>query len=171
MSKIVIGFSRPKSRWALIAHLIRLFEGRTPYSHVFISWHSDSIERTMIYEAKGNGVNFTGEQNFKAHNLIVYEYDVEINEKQKKRILQFCVDNSRTHYGYLQLIGIGLVRFVGMLGLKIVNPFTSGNICSEIAAKVLLIVEPSINIPFDIVGPKDVFKIVTKISKKNQNEN
>lgn len=160
MQKIIIGFSRPHSKLAILAHIIRLVEGKTPYSHVYIKWHSDDLQRDLIYEARGNGVNFTNSQLFHHTNLVVDEFELPVNSEQKRDIVRFCVDNARTSYGSMQVIGIGIVKLVAKLGFKIKNPFTSGNVCSEIAARILKILDRPIKEELDNIGPRCVHEIL-----------
>lgn len=158
---ILIGFSRPTAKFDILADLIRLVEGGTPYSHVFIAWKSESLDRLLIYEARGGGVNFTNIRSFYKHNEVVASYSItELSDEVKKDIIRFCVDNARTEYGFLQVLGIGLVRLAAKVGIKIQNPFKGGNICSEIAAKVIQIVDPSIQINLDNVGPKAIYDLL-----------
>jgi hypothetical protein len=166
---ITIGFSRPKSKLAVLAHLIRLFEGRTPYSHVFISWHSSSLNRTLIYEARGDGVNFTNEHSFNKKNKVVATFELEVSPQEKTEILQFCIDNSRTQYGHLQVLGIGIIKIARKIGCKIKNPFTKGNVCSEIAARIISMLGVSITEDLNLVGPRYIYEVLdgqTKIDPK-----
>lgn len=160
MNAIIIGFSKPRSNTAVLAHIIRLVEGKTPYSHVYIKWHSEELNRDLIYEARGGGVNFTNKKTFRGKNIVVKEFKLKITDKQKKEIIQFCIDNARTEYGYLQVLGIGLVRLAAKFGKKIQNPFKGGNICSELAAKVLQILGKKVTEDLDSVGPRYIYEVL-----------
>lgn len=167
MKNIIIGFSRPKSKLAIIAHMIRLFEGKTPYSHVYLKWYSESLNRYLIYEARGNGVNFTNIKSFEEHNVIVYESSLIVNKEEKQDIMQFCIDNARTNYGYSQVLGIGLVKLLKKVGITIKNPFTSGNVCSEIAAKILTMLNIEVKEDLNLIGPRYIFEVLNGPSQNN----
>ncbi len=167
METITIGFSRPRSKLAIMANVIRLFEGCSAYSHVFISWKSVALQRELIYEARGNGVNFTNSLKFNEHNLITKSFDLKITPEIKTKIVQFCIDNARTDYGYLQILGIGIVRGAALLGITVSNPFKGGNICSELAARILVLIDPSISVDLDNTGPKKIYELVEKMSINN----
>jgi hypothetical protein len=163
MATITIGFSRPKSRLAIIAHLIRLCEGGTPYSHVYLKWHSASLDRDLIYEAKGSGINFTSPIYFKDHVEVVHEFNLDISDETKTRIVQYCIDNAREKYGVLQILGIATVRLLRKLGVNIKNPFTAGMVCSELAGAVLNNFIGTDIKDLDLAGPADIYKILEKL--------
>lgn len=164
MESIVIGFSRARSKYAILSRLIRLIDGNVPFSHVFIMWYSDSLKRTMIYEARGNGVNFTNYKSFIEINQVTHVKALPVTKAQKTEVLQFCVDNARTDYGYSQVLGIGLVKLLKLVGISIKNPFTGGNVCSEIALKVLKITNktPAKDLDLDLITPLDIYKLLSK---------
>ena len=61
ISKITIGFSRPKNKvFPIGSWLIRLYM-RSAYSHTYVRFYSESINRTLVYEAVGHGgIRFVG---------------------------------------------------------------------------------------------------------------
>lgn len=59
MEQITIGFSKSKKFLPIGSWLIRAYMG-TPYSHVYLKFYSQSLNRTLIYEAVGGGVRFIG---------------------------------------------------------------------------------------------------------------
>lgn len=160
MNSIFIGFSRPKSKLALLAHIIRFFEGRTPYSHVFIRWNSDKLGRNLIYEAKSSGINFTSPIYFSENVIVVKEFELIISSETKTKILQFCIDNARKKYGVLQIFGIGIVRLIRKLGFKIENPFTTGMVCSELVGKILNEFLGFKIEELDLAGPRDIYEVL-----------
>lgn len=163
MANIVIGFSRPKSKLAIIAHIIRLCEGRTPYSHVYLKWHSESLNRDLIYEAKGSGINFTSPIHFNEHVVVVKEFLIEVSEETKLKIMQYAIDNAREKYGVLQILGIGMVRLLRKLGINVKNPFTAGMVCSELAGVVLNNFVGVKVEELDLAGPADIYKILERL--------
>jgi hypothetical protein len=103
MKKVSIGFSKPKKglKPRVISWLIRVFEGFTPYSHVFIRWENTWLDTDMIYEATGSGVSFTGRNLFEDYAHVVKEYELEISDYAYKELIKYCVDHSGYKYGYL----------------------------------------------------------------------
>lgn len=62
---------------------------------------------------------------------------------------------SKEPYGYLDLIGVGLVNFLRLFGIKTTMPNFKGEICSEFVAN-LCGIKPS------NISPKDLFEILKK---------
>jgi hypothetical protein len=64
-----------------------------------------------------------------------------VTPSEKKKILQWCVDNSGREYGKMQIIGIGLVRlYKAITGKTANNPFANGGrtqVCDEVAARII----------------------------------
>jgi hypothetical protein len=166
MTQLIIGFSKPKSKWAFGAKSIMWFEG-TPYSHVYLKWHSTKYDRDLFYEAKGNGVNFTSPIHFKEAVQIVEEYSLEISDEANIKVMQYAIDNARAKYGYWQLLGIVLVKVGRKLGLTFKNPLTSGTICSELAG-IILEHCLDLEVPDDLemAGPKDINDFIKTVGTK-----
>jgi hypothetical protein len=138
MHKIIIGFSRP-NKWKLFSWLIRT-SYNTDYSHVFIRLHSDTYDRDLVYQASGTTVNFMGMSVFKSHNIILDEFEIDIDEEQKKAMIQFAIDNAGKPYGIKDVIGLGLVRLAELAGKSIKNPFRDSKstyVCSELVSYII----------------------------------
>lgn len=138
MSKIIVGFSRHKG-FAPLSWLIMLCEG-TNFSHAYIKVHSESLDRDLIYQATGSGVHFVGKALFDKTAQVVEEYEIEIPDYNRKKLLQWCVDNAGKPYGHLQLVGIGLIRLAKLFGIRMANPFSNGDqryVCCELVAAAL----------------------------------
>lgn len=135
---ITVGFSRHKG-FAPLSWLIMLCE-RTNFSHAYIRLHSESLDRDLIYQATGAGVNFVGSVMFDQTAQVVEEYKIEISEDARKKLLQWCVDNAGKPYGRMQILGLGLVRLAKLVGIRMKNPFPNGNgayVCCELVAEAL----------------------------------
>lgn len=146
---ITIGFSKHKG-FAPLSWLIMLCEG-TPFSHAYIKVHSASLDRNIIYQATGAGVNFVGEQLFDQSAQVVYEFKIPLEKASHNKLLQWAVDNAGKPYGHMQMVGLGLVRLAKLLGLRIKNPFPNGTgsyVCCELVAAAL----EDVGIP----GPSDL---------------
>lgn len=136
---VTVGFSRASSKVAVLSKLIMLFE-RTNYSHAYIKVRSDSLDRTLIYQATGSGVFFWGEESFLTHSTPVEEYRFSLDDDERRSLLRWCVDNSGKPYGKKQILGFAIQRAFAVLGIKIKNIFADraqSYICCELVAVAL----------------------------------
>jgi hypothetical protein len=87
-------------------------------------------------------------ENFQKHgNIIVKEYILNVSDKQAmKNAMEFWYNVSGNPYGWVQLVGMGLVKFVTFWAnvfncdCKISNPLadnTKTMVCSEFCAHVV----------------------------------
>lgn len=153
--KLVIGFSRPKSGLKPFAHAIMMYQG-TDYSHVYLRFRSDSLERDLIYQASSTMINFMGAILFESEEVVVAEYELEIPEDKKKALMQYLVDNAGKPYAVTQLLGMLLDRSFN-IQIKCLSNGDSEMVCSELVARILsgLNVSESFS-NFDYVLPVDV---------------
>jgi len=154
---ITIGFSKSKKFFPIGSWLIRAYM-RTPYSHVYLKFHSESLDRTLIYEAVGNGVRFVGLKVWETHAVEVDSFDISINTDSYIKLLQYCVDNSGVEYGFMQNLGVVLSNLLG----KKNNIFTSGLNCSEIVAAELEMNGFVFNKENNLILPKDIYKVISE---------
>jgi len=160
MKTLIIGFSIGHT---VVSKAIKVLD-RSRFSHVYIKWHSDSIDRDIIYQASGTMVNFMGVTEFRKHSTPVEEIKLTVTDDQFRRCLQFCIDNAGVPYGLKQLIGMGYVRVLRLFGVKMKNPLRDGRatyVCSELISS-LLADAVDIKVPLDteIAGPNDLYKFL-----------
>lgn len=139
MKNITIGFSKPRSKWTILSWIIRKIE-KVPFSHVYVKFRSDSLDRDIIYQASGTSVNFVGSPRFHESSMTVEEYTFEVSDVIYRSIIQYAIDNAGKPYGKRELIGMGLVRAAALFGKNIKNPFRDGEssyICVELAGVLL----------------------------------
>lgn len=163
MTKLIIGFSKPK-KFKLISWCIRQVE-KTPFSHVYLKFHSDNLDRDIIYQASGMQVNFTGSTMFLDHHKVVMEFQLETSEQENLEILKTCVDKAGIPYGIKQLLGLGLVRVLAFFGKKIKNPFSDKDttyICSELVGFILIKYFNFRIEDLDSTSPKDIYLLLQK---------
>lgn len=158
MKKIIVGFSRPK-KWNILSYLIMKFQ-RTNYSHVYVKFRSESLNRDLIYQASGLQVNFVGSSLFYEHHIVVGEFELEISAEIYKKTLQFSVDKAGSPYSMKQLFNILLYTFTGK---SILKDGRNAYICSELVGEILsdnfkIVIDKDL----DIVTPKDIYKILSK---------
>lgn len=144
--RVIIGFSKARSKLAIASVLIRLVE-KTPYSHIFMQ-----VDDVVVH-ANHVGVSVIYLPTFLEKNVIVSEYNMELAEDQINHVLDTVKPHLGKKYGTTQLIGC-LLSLV--LKLK-KNPFTKGFICSEFIAMILLdLMWVDIKKDINLVTPKDI---------------
>jgi hypothetical protein len=153
MKTVTIGFSRPKNKlFPIGSWLIRMYQGWTPYSHVYLEFYSESINRPLIYEAVGTGTRFVGQKYWQKHAEEVKSYTIEVKKCNYDQLIQYCVDNEGNSYGHLQNIGLFISN---ALGLK-KNIFKSGYNCSEEIGKILILEGYKIDKDLNLLTPRDI---------------
>lgn len=157
MKTITIGFSKSKKKFAIGSLAIRAYY-RTPYSHVYIKFKSEGLQRVLIYEAVGDGLRFIGSKVWESHAEEVASFDLEINKENHISLIQYCIDNAGGEYGFIQNIGIFVCD---ILGTK-VNPFRKGKNCSEVVGEILKLEGYVIDKDINLVTPKDIYKVLSE---------
>jgi hypothetical protein len=163
---LTVGFSRSPR---LLSKIIRWVEG-SEVSHVYIKFRSDFLERDIIYEASGTEVKFVNEFTFLKRSEVIAEFDLSIPVQEYRRAVQYAMDQVGKPYGFLSLIGLGLVKVANKFGYRTKNVFKDGNrayICSELTAEVLetFMTLPT-EIPVEYLTPTDLYKIFLDSFKK-----
>lgn len=161
---VTIGFSRPKNhKFPIGSWLIRLHQ-RTPYSHCYIRFYSESLNRTLVYEAVGTGgVRFIGYKAWSEHAEELLSFTIKAKKCNYITMLQSFVDEAGASYGCLQNVGIFLANVFGWKN----NPWKKGRNCSEIVGLFLKSEGYEINKPLDLLTPKDIESILkTKVAKQ-----
>lgn len=150
---VTIGFSKPKNKVLPIGSwAIRLFM-KTSYSHVYIRFYSESINRTLIYEAVGvGGVRFIGEKLWNTKATEIKSFTLKVKKNNSTTLLQELVDDCGIDYGHLQNLGIFLARIFNWKK----NPWRKGKNCSEIVAKFLKSEGYQLDKAIDLITPKDI---------------
>ena len=161
MKSITIGFSRSRKILPIGSWLIRLYQ-KTSYSHVYIKFYSESLNRALIYEAVGSGVRFIGTRIWEKHAEEVFSYTFKIKECNSITTLQSLVDDAGLDYGFLQNVGIFLADILGWKS----NPWKKGRNCSEVVGKLLKSEGFVVDKPLDLLTPKDIHTILKNQVKK-----
>lgn len=159
IDKVTIGFSKPRNRLLPVGSWAIRFFQQTPYSHTYVRFHSQSIDRTLIYESVGTGgVRFVGYKLWHTHAEEIKAFTLSADKINIINMLQTFVDECGTDYGYLQNIGIALADLFGWKN----NPWRNGKNCSEIVAEFLISEGYSFSKPLDLITPKDIYNILSK---------
>ena len=158
MKTITIGFSKPKNKFfPVFSWLIRLYQW-TPYSHVYLKFRSESLDRNLVYESVFGGVRFVGEKIWKEKAKTTAEFKLDVSDASYTSILQYCVDHAGMPYAGMQNLGLVIANLLNLDE----NPFKSGINCSEAIANILILNGKSIDKCLDLVTPKDIFDILDK---------
>lgn len=165
--QITIGFSRPQAWFVPFSWLIRLVQ-RTPYSHVYIQFHSSTLDRDIIYQASGKYVNCIGVSRFNTIETITDTFVLDVDQDSYKSMIQYCIDALGAPYDVEGIIGLAPVLFMRLFGKKINNPLddSSDEFCSKMIDTLLakftyvqIEGEPGVIMPVDIYNKLITLKI------------
>jgi hypothetical protein len=171
MPTLTVGFSKPK-KWKPLAWMI--MKGySTPYSHVYIKLWSDKYQRFLIYQASHTLVNFMSTEVFDTESVVIEEFNLNIADETRTKMMQFAIDNAGKPYGMMNVVGLSVKRLCELFGMKIENPFTDGNktyVCCELVGAILKDeIKVAVDIPLDDLDPKDIYDILKEFSKTPTN--
>lgn len=157
MNSMIVGFSTT-IRWNPISAAIRLAQ-QTPYSHAYVRFYSDRLDRWIVYQANRQGVHFISMESFLENEIILDEYRIDCTEQAGMNALQRCVSMAGRSYGVLKILGM-LIDLLAWdwLGRRIPNPFRDNHkteVCSEEAG----IIANALGLPIDtdtleVQGPR-----------------
>jgi hypothetical protein len=131
---------------------------KTPYSHVYIKFKAETLDRTLIYEAVGGGVRFIGSKRWEEYAKEVASFELDITDESYYQIMRYCVDNSGIDYGFWQNIGVVISNIFSLKK----NPFSNGENCSEAIGEILGLEGYKIDKDMNLLTPKDIFSILIK---------
>lgn len=138
MEVITVGFSTHR-KFNLFSWAIRAVD-KTPFSHVYCVFHSDSLDRDLLYHAARTFLHFLSLPNFEKDNITYYTFSIKITLEQKKKLLQLCIDKAGISYGIKAVSGVALVKLFKLININIKSPFEDGNktyFCSELVSFLL----------------------------------
>ena len=164
MDSIIIGFSRPKGWFEPFSWLIRLFLW-TPYSHVYIRFHSDAYDSDLVFQASSLQVNFYAWSVFQAKEDVIKEFVIPVTSETKLSVIKFAMANVGQPYNLTGALGVAIVWLAMRFGFRIANPISgAGDFCSQIAGQILNeLMGQHINLPLDVITPKDIFRYLTNL--------
>lgn len=173
--KIVVGFSKSLKKFPIGSWIIRLWQGFTSYSHVYIRllvtprFPSDKI----IHAAEGE-VNHWSETNFHKRNKTVEDFEIEIPDELYKHLRNNVFhEKAGELYGWKQNLGIALVQLLKYMNIHIENPWQDGWNCSEFVYVVLkqIFPEETKHLKQNTVTPKDINIVLNKLQKDGKINN
>jgi hypothetical protein len=164
VEKVYIGFSYHKNN--LLSSTIKAVEN-SKYSHVYIRKVSKYGE--YVYQASGLQVNFMNIDIFKKDNVVVEEYEFELNESKKEEILCFFIKYAGAKYATKTLFKLLAMIAAERVGRKIKFEGDGDEtfICSELGAFFCeVILEIDIPEDLDFITPKHLNPIVKAHGKR-----
>jgi len=162
MVKIIIGFSRARSKTALFSKGIMWAQG-TPFSHVYIKLNWKAINKLLIYQASGLQVNFESWDHFQTHAVAVSEFEIDVSDETYKKIASFMYDQLNKPYSIKQILGMCCVLFGQKFNLKIENPYKNRSdafVCSELVIDIIKTAGITIEGDPEDMGPLEVFNFL-----------
>lgn len=150
MKKIIIGFSRAKSPWAIGSTLIQVSEKRN-FSHAFIKYEDPITGLIMVSQASHGMVHDCYIDEFLKANIIVEEYEIDCTDDQWLDFYTFNRKNQGVKYSTTQLFGLAVVK---LFHIKLW--FSNGDkefICSEWAGRVCSILNKPMPNSLDDMTP------------------
>lgn len=167
MKQIYVGFSKSKKKFAIASWLIRVYQGFTSYSHVYIRIRMKNLPSDKIFHAsEGKIQNMSGTQFDKRHE-VVEEYCITVDDGTYRKAIRELHEASGDDYGLLQNLGIVYVDLMReFFNKKVSNPFTKGFNCSEFVREQLEIIYPITYEKTDVnsTTPKDMNIELKKLS-------
>lgn len=154
--KLIIGFSRAKSSWAIGSKSIQLAEKR-PYSHNYIRYKS---QVDVVVQASHGFVNKQSFEIFKQSNIVVREYTFEVDSEKFNEFLKYSEENLGKPYSYVQIFFLAIKK---LFRIEVdVNNKDHEFICSEFAARVLEVIGILNTSKHDVITPSDLEKLILK---------
>jgi len=169
MKKITIGFS--SHEYNLLSWAIRTVEN-TPYSHVYIKVHSDSLDRDIIYQASGLAVNFVGTKIFEEKAIIIKEFELDVSDETYLTVIRFAIDQAGKPYGLLDLLGFLYMKAGRAMGFNTHNPIRDGEqsyVCSELVATIIAeFIDKNVEKkePLEDITPRGLYEYLSDLIKQ-----
>lgn len=157
--KIIVGFSRAKSCFALGSKVIQLVEKR-PYSHVFVRYIHPITNIALVTQASHGMVNMMNFDLFQEHNVVVKDYHFDVPPEKYKKFLEFLHKNIGKPYSKWQLVLIGIKKIFGV-ELHMYNK-DKEFICSEWGARILEVLDIVNTCDEDYLTPSNLDSLINK---------
>lgn len=164
MKNISIIFSK-RTQFNLFSQAI-MWGLKTPYSHVAVKMVDGDTGQVVYYQASGLNINCISEKEFLAVETIVYEKKIQCSDSVFAKGKSFAIDQLGKPYSILSILGFALQILLGMVYIKIGNPFRADGqqyVCSQFAGAYI---EECDNLNLDITNmtPLALYEVIQAIS-------
>lgn len=160
MKLITIVFTKSAKKLPLFSWLILLWT-RKPYSHVAFKLQTRDWAPAYFQASQGK-VHYETESIFLKKNTVVKTISFLIPQELYTEVNKACFESAGEPYGYLQILGLVLVDIAKLFKLTLCNPLKTGEICSEIIyKKVIVPIWGDLGYDADILKPQDIEEILT----------
>jgi hypothetical protein len=168
MKQITIGFSKANTKFPIFSWLI-MWALKTPYSHVYLKYTEDSLNREIYYQASHTLVNYMGHTTFLDQETVVQEFVFDVSDDNFIAIQQVAIDNAGKPYGISEIFGLAWVLICAKLGVKVNNPFKDAGttwICDQLIMGILNECD-NVQLPEDLndMDPLDAYNLVVTLPK------
>lgn len=167
MDSLIVGFSKPRSKIAILSKLIRLVQG-TEFSHVYVAWDSEWLDTRIIYEASGSMVHFIDQDRFNQKVIVVHEVSIPISKECKKKVVRFAMHKASSPYSVKQLGKIFLYKVLTSLKLPcswLKKDDRVSYVCSELVSQILIeCLGEKMDQDLDVITPADVYRNIRRIA-------
>jgi hypothetical protein len=137
MKVITIVFTKSIKKLPLFSWFIMLWT-KKPYSHVAFKLQIKGWKPAYFQASQGR-VHYETEEIFLTKNKVVNTISFQIPSDMYSEVNKACFESAGRPYGYAQILGIVLVDLAKIFHIPICNPFKSGEICSEIIYKNVIV--------------------------------
>lgn len=160
MRIIIVGFSKPKSKFALIGQLIRLYTG-AEFSHCYIKFPASQL----ISQASKGTVNFTHEAVFLKNNEVVKEFHIPVTDVQFEQVARYAIMTAGKSYSVPQIIGI-MIADLFRLNRNPLDVQKETFICSEYLGQILRLLGIQLTKHLSLLTPKDLYLKLRELYEK-----
>lgn len=153
MKKLIIGFSRARSPWAIGSTAIQVTEKRN-FSHAFVKYEDPITGLTMISQASHGMVHDCYIDEFLKANIIVEEYEIDCSDQEWLDFYIFNRKHQGVKYSTAQFLALTVVKI-----FRIKLWFKNGDkefICSEWAGRVCSILNKPMPENLDSMTPSNL---------------
>jgi hypothetical protein len=150
----IVGFSAPKT-WKPGAEFIKLWQGGTLYSHVYLRLYSTYTQNWLVYQASHGAVNCVHYDNFLQSNKIIAEFRRPVSDEALQATVRLAQIYLGRPYGYIGLLRLGARKILP----KVVGDGTKSFHCSEFIATLFPDLANSVDV--DFVEPVHLFNVLS----------
>lgn len=160
MRKIKIGFSYSTKKFSPFSKALKLWDN-VDYSHVYFEFENGRHpDIPLIYQASSTMLNFMSKEVFLSKNIIVKEFELEIEEEIYNNIMRDCMKSAGKPYGVMQILGIALADIFKLRKNYLANG--EKYVCSEWVAIQVQKLGYSFDKELNLLKPIDIYQILER---------